>query len=592
MTALQTSANCSIKVENEEIKHNVSSVRLEQYIDNHHGLAVRVKQVSKGDGGKEFDDPSTFTSFLGKSISVVITPTGELVDKGRQLEFIGVVTEVSLDHSIDGINTVLIRGESPTIAMDGARHNMYFSEQSASDIIGAILQNYPITKGEVASTKGVFKFDSQYMETDYEYICRLAVTHGLFAYYNGKEFKVTKAGSSDAEELIWRETLGIFRLGLGTGHYDFESKVYNYEDAKSYSQDTTSLKPEVAPSDLVKKSFDSSLKIYKKAGYSDSPRGVADRQTLENYLKTEKSRALGGIVKCHGQSNVPRVMVGKCVKIKGMDKLDGMYWVKAVNHIFDESGKYHNTFICSPIDAAYPEQQPMMRIGDGVDTGAVEVSERKTFKQPLFTGLHTAIVVDNNDPETMGRIKVKFPWTDDDIVRWVRLAVPHAGDKRGWVSLPEIDDEVLIGYEYGDTDFPVAIGSLYNGQAMPPKNTGGDKNNVKMFMTRSGNQIVFNDEDGKEQISIVNKDGSNTIVMDMSGPSITIESKGDINIKGKNLTLESQEALNLKSGSDLKAKAGANAEVEGSANLKLKAGSMLNIEGMTVAVKGNPIQLN
>ncbi|MEW5923583.1 MAG: hypothetical protein AB1746_06310, partial [Candidatus Zixiibacteriota bacterium] len=140
--------------------------------------------------------------------------------------------------------------------------------------------------------------------------------------------------------------------------------------------------------------------------------------------------------------------------------------------------------------------------------------------------------------------------------------------------------------------FPVALGALYNGQALPPKDTGGDKNNVKMFMTRSGNQIVFNDEDGKEQISIVNKDGSNKIVMEMSGPSITIESKGDINIKGKNLTLESQEALNLKAGTELKTKASSNAEFEASANMKVKAGAMLEIQGTTVTVKGNPIQLN
>lgn len=592
MAVLQTSAVCSIKVENEEIKYNVSSVRLEQYIDNHHGLAVRIKQTGKGGQDQEFDDPSTFTAFLGKSISVVITPTGELVDKSRQLEFIGLVTEVSLDHSIDGVNTVLIRGESPTIAMDGARHNKYFTEQSASDIIGAILQNYPITKGEVSSTKGTYKFDSQYLETDYEYVCRLAVSNGLFAYYNGKEFKVTRADSGDAEELVWRETLGLFKMGLGTGPYDYESKVYNYQDAKTFSQDTTGLKPEVAPSELVKKSFDSSQKIYSKPGFSNAPRGAEDRQTLENCLKNQKSGSLGGIVKCFGESNVPRVMVGKCIMVKGMDKLDGQYWVKAITHVFDESGQYHNTFICTPIDAAYPESQPVKKVADELDTAKAEVPDRKTFKPPLFTGLHIARVVDNNDPDTMGRIKVKFPWTDDGIERWIRLAVPHAGDSRGWISLPEIDDEVLIGYEYGDTDFPVALGALYNGQALPPKDAGGEKNNIKMFMTRSGNQIVFNDEDSKEQISIVNKDGSNKIVMEMSGPSITIESKGDINIKGKNLTLESQEALNLKAGTELKTKAGSNAEIEASANMKVKGGAMVEIQGATVAVKGNPIQLN
>jgi len=285
MAVLETSAICSVKVENEEIKHNVSSVRLEQYIDNHHGLAVRVKQAGKA---------------------------GELVDASRQLEFIGLVTEVSLDHSIDGVNTFLIRAESPTITLDGSRRNMYYSNKSVSDIISGILQSYPITVGEVASTKGTFKFDAQYMETDYEYILRLAAAQSLFAYYTGKEFCVTKAVSGDPEELVWRETLGSFRLGLGTTPYNYESKVYNYEEAKTYSQDTTGLKPEVAPSELVNISYESSKKIYDKAGFSTSPKAATDRQSLENTLKTEKCRSLGSMVKCYGQSNVPQVTIGRC----------------------------------------------------------------------------------------------------------------------------------------------------------------------------------------------------------------------------------------------------------------------------------------
>ena len=592
MAVLETSAICSVKVENEEIKHNVSSVRLEQYIDNHHGLAVRVKQAGKAEGGKEFDDPSTFTSFLGKSISIVITPAGELVDASRQLEFIGLVTEVSLDHSIDGVNTFLIRAESPTITLDGSRRNMYYSNKSVSDIISGILQSYPITVGEVASTKGTFKFDAQYMETDYEYILRLAAAQSLFAYYTGKEFCVTKAVSGDPEELVWRETLGSFRLGLGTTPYNYESKVYNYEEAKTYSQDTTGLKPEVAPSELVNISYESSKKIYDKAGFSTSPKAATDRQSLENTLKTEKCRSLGSMVKCYGQSNVPQVTIGRCVKVKGMDKLDGLYWVKGINHIFDESGKYHNTFICTPVDAAYPEKEAVQKVADDIDTVKAEVPSRKKFKPAEFKGLHVAVVVDNVDPESMGRIKVKYPWTDDEIVKWVRLAVPYAGGDRGWISLPEIDDEVLIGYEYGDPDHPIALGALYNGQAMPPADAGGDKNDIKMLMTRGGNQIIFNDEDGKEEIRITNKDGKNSIVMEVSGPSISFESSGDISIKGNNITIESQQEIKLKAGSDLKAESSANTTIEAGANLKSKGGAMVNLEGATVTVKGNPIQLN
>jgi len=576
MAILETSATCTVKVDNNQIKHTVSGVQVEQYIDDHHELKVRLKQVSKGTGGQDFDDPATYTSFLGKSISVNIKPTGGLVDQSRELEFIGVVTEVSLDHSIDGINTVLITGHSPTVTFDGAKHNAQYFDMTASDIIGSLVRKYPITVGKIESTSAQYKYDTQYRETDYDYIQRLATAHDMFAYYNGKEFRVTKANSTDVDELVWRETLGLFNMGLGTVSQEFTAKIYNYEQKKTYSQDTKSLPLSSALSGLIKVSPEASKKIYKDSGYSTSPKLVEDAQSLDKILQTDRNSSLGNMINCHGQSNVPKVAVGHCVKIKGMDKLDGLYWVKAVEHVFEESGKYHNTFKCSPLDISYPIRKPV---------------GRKKIKTPSFSGLHVALVVDNNDPSNLARIKVKYPWADGD-TKWVRLITAHAGSSRGWVSLPEIGDEVLIGYEFGNPDHPIALGALYNKDSAPPSGIGGQKNDIKIFLTRGGNQIKLDDKDGNEEISITTKNGDNQVVLSAKKPEITVTSKGDITIKGDNITIESQKDLTIKAGANLKATASADLNTEASANMKSKAGAMLNIEGTTVTVKGNPIQLN
>ncbi len=92
-----------------------------------------------------------------------------------------------------------------------------------------------------------------------------------------------------------------------------------------------------------------------------------------------------------------------------MDKLDGTFLVKSIRHIFNESGKYHNTFTCTPLDAAFPSTNHNL--------------------EP-FTDLQRAEVTDNNDPEKFGRIKIKFPWTDSDTV-WVRYMSIHAGKTGG-----------------------------------------------------------------------------------------------------------------------------------------------------------------
>ena len=592
MATLETSAICTIKVENEEIKHTVSGVELDQYIDDHHELRVRVRQVGKATTETDFDDPGTYSSFLGKSISVTIKPTGGLVDESAELEFIGVVTQVSLDHSIDGLNTTLITANSPTVALDGARNNAHYFDQSASDIVGSLVGKYPVTKGKIESTEGRFKFDTQYRETDYQYINRLARSQGKFAYYNGKEFKMTKADSADTVELVWRETVGSFKLGLGTAPHEYTAKVYNYEQKKFYSQDTKSLAAESALSNLIKVSPDASKEIYKNSGFSTSAKVVEDAQSLDKSLKTERNRAVGEMIKCFGQSNVPKVTVGSCVRVKGMDQLDGLYWVKAAKHVFEESGKYHNTFMCTPLDTAYPENRPVETLTQSIEEVSVSPRPKEVTAPPVFTGLHVAEVVDNNDPDKLARIQVKYPWSDSEVTKWVRLAVPHAGDGHGWVSLPEIGDEVLIGYEFGDTDHPIALGALYNKDATPHPDTGGDANDVKVFLTRSGSQILINDKDGSEEIQISMKDGKNQIVMKMSGPEISIQGDGDISITGKNITLDAQQGLNLKSGADMKVEAGANLNMEAKANVKTKGTAMLDIEGAMVTVKGNPIQLN
>jgi len=563
MSGVQTEAACTIRVDNKKIEFDISSVTLAQYIDYHHSVEVRLRQVGKASGSKDIDDPAKYTGFLGKSIAVNIKVTSGVVDASRELEFIGIVTDVGLESSIDGLNTAIIKGYGPTIALDGARKYAFFENQSASEIIGAIVRNYPITVGNIESTKGTMKFTVQYHETDYAFITRLALEAGKYAFYNGKEFRLVKASGADIEELVWRETLGSFSYNLGTGVTDYHADVYNYEQSNTLTQDTKSLPAQSALGNLSKLSPDASKNIYSESSYSLRAKHVPDAQSLDDILQNEKSGSLGRMILCRGDSIVPKIMVGRCVKIKGMDKLDGSYWVTGVVHNFDESGKYANYFECLPLDIAAP---------------------RTLLEPKQITDLQSAVVVDNNDPDKMGRIKVKFPWSGNNTTLWIRFMTLHAGKSLGWFCLPEIGDEVLVGFERGDPDLPVALGALTNKNNSPHSDTNNPKNDVKMLLTKGGNQIYIMDESGKEQIKIAMKGGQNSIVMELSSPpKISIESQGDISLKGQNITIESQQKMVLKAGTDL------NAE---SINMGLKASANSNIEGMMVNVKGTPIKLN
>ena len=192
------------------------------------------------------------------------------------------------------------------------------------------------------------------------------------------------------------------------------------------------------------------------------------------------------------------------------------------------------------------------------------------------SGVVVGVVTNNQDPEGMGRVKVKFPWlSDEDESNWARVAAPMAGKERGFYFLPEVEDEVLVAFEHGDVRFPYVVGSLWNGKDAPPASNGDGKNNVRVIKSRSGHVVRLTDEDGKEMIEIVDKSAKNSIVLDTSKNTITITADKDIVLsaaQGK-IKLDAQE---------IEIKSSANAKVEAGGNVDLKATGQMNVKGATV----------
>ncbi len=193
-----------------------------------------------------------------------------------------------------------------------------------------------------------------------------------------------------------------------------------------------------------------------------------------------------------------------------------------------------------------------------------------------FYGVVVGIVTNNQDPDNMHRVKVRFPWLNQDHEsNWARVATSMAGNGRGAYFLPEVDDEVLVAFEHGLIDQPYIIGSLWNGKDQPPESNQDGKNNHRSFKSRSGHIILFNDEDGGETIEIIDKTGNNKIVIDSAKNTVTIEANSDIEIKsatGK-LTL-SAIGIELKSKADV--------QIEASTTVDLKANAQVTVKGAII----------
>ncbi len=597
----QTPAVSKITIDGDEITYDISSITLEQSISSHHVLQLRIRRVGVASGSEEFEDHSRYTGFLGKPISLEIKPEGEIVSSSARLQFIGLVTEVRLESTIDGINTVLLKAHSPTIALDSLKKRKRFSvEQNCDDIVGSILSNYDITVGNLDRVPVSFESGTinsevnaivQFNETDYAFIRRLASEHGLFAFYDGTAFNVEKARSNNTQDLEWRITLGAFSLGMGTGPLKYTAKVWDPKKKEAVECESDRSQLRSALTNLSQTVLDGSEKIYKTKGVSLSPKHTV-QANADKVVTRETESAVSRLMMCDGISIVPALQVGSSIKISGMGDIDGEYWIRKIVHSLNDSGQYHNRFVCSPLELSFPSL-----LGE---------------KQPYFH-LQTGVVTDNNDPEGIGRVKVRLSWnSSNEETEFIRVLTPDGGGERGWFMLPEVGDEVLVGYERGNPDVPVVLGCLYNGMDKPPMSSSdvlGDGVETKLFRTRSGNEIIFYDKGGSEKITISQKDGKNVIVLDMSGPSITITSDGDISMKAANISLESTSGdITMKAGNkivaestaDMQLKAGGNFKSEGSMNYEAKggigfkaSGTQANLEGSAMTtIKGAIVKIN
>lgn len=189
-------------------------------------------------------------------------------------------------------------------------------------------------------------------------------------------------------------------------------------------------------------------------------------------------------------------------------------------------------------------------------------------------GVVTGVVTNNQDPEKLGRVRLRFPWLSrSEESAWARVASPMAGRERGLWTLPEVDDEVLVAFERGDPRFPYVLGALWNSKAPPPESNEGKKNDVRVLRSRSGHEVRLDDADGEERIVIVDGSGRNSIVISTKDDSITVQAEGDVTVRsgggrlvleGKGIELKSQEGVRVEAAKGLELKAGAQVDVKGS----------------------------
>jgi uncharacterized protein involved in type VI secretion and phage assembly len=251
-------------------------------------------------------------------------------------------------------------------------------------------------------------------------------------------------------------------------------------------------------------------------------------------------------------------------------EFEGQYTITHTRHVFDRHG-YRTLFEVS----GRQDRSLLGLVNSGTTNGGGSAGG------PPVYGVVVGLVTDNNDPDKLGRVRLKFPWLSDDYQSdWARMVQLGAGPDSGACFMPEVNDEVLVAFELGDVRRPIVLSALHNGKDKPSLGDGlFDNGKVKRrgFVSRKGHRVVIFDDASKSGIALISSDGHIKISLNETNNEIHIACQGKIRVEAKqDLTLKSDQGVSIEAGTQLQLKGGTGAKLDGGPQVEV-SGSLIKL---------------
>lgn len=484
-----------INIEGKAILH-FASFTLQQKFNEHHYFELRFNHDQMGAPGLITLDDSR--DFVGKTLSASF---GHQI--GGLQNFAGLVTKVELAQSHGYHGVLIVSGYSPTILIDRGQDLGSYLAKSLNDIVKLATSDTPANDLKIvanASRTAPIDYLIQYRESDFDFLNRLSGEYHEWFFYDGEQLNFGKPDEQKEVSLFYGRDVHNLQYAMEVA--PIKNKRFSYNPSKDEMLESESSGKADGNPDLSH-AVQASNTIYSKTFNQPALIRVDSSGDIKAHVENEEKANISELLKINGSGDNAQLAIGSIAEVTMSLRKElaftseslGKFLITSIYHHIDGTGKYHNTF-----------------------EGLVSTTERilvRNYEKPL-PDLQLADVVDNNDPSGNGRIKVKFKWKcqTNDVTEWLRVITPDAGssDKvsknRGFVFIPEINDQVAVTFEEGNIARPIVLGSVFHGQ----NGSGGSaSNNSKSLTSKSGHTVQLNDGGG---ITIKDKSGGNHIIVD------------------------------------------------------------------------------
>ncbi|MGI8683979.1 MAG: VgrG-related protein [Acidimicrobiales bacterium] len=487
----------------------------------------------------------TFARSLGAPVTISVMHEGESAPvKIMQ----GELTAVEVEFDETGTRTIA-RGMDVAYRLQGARKTKAWPQATASDVARRIAGSNGLAAGTVDATTTVYEHLVQANMTDLEFLRRLGAENDrLVVVTEGKlHFRKQPQASSapspgrlttpDPLKLVLHgDHVKSLRATIRSAGQVKEVRVRGWDPQTKQvvvgtaQAGTSAASSGTGPAKLAARAGNA-VHTSVTTPFGKHSEAAAAAKDLADHLGSTFAEIEGSI------EGHPRLTAGETVSISNFGApLDGKFKVSNVTHRIDARGYETSFLVCGQQDRSL-----MGLVAGGLGAG----------DDGRIPGVVSGIVTDVKDPEAQGRVKVKFPWMSDDYgTSWCRMVQFGAGQDRGALFLPEVNDEVLVAFEQGDPRRPYVLGGLYNGQDKPkaggPITTSNGKVARRGYVSKTGSMLVFFEEPGKEGIAILSSDKGLRISLNKTKTTIHVASNGEIKIEGRSkVTVDGGQELVL-----------------------------------------------